>query len=294
MPYSLDGLNVVYANQPPTDGNDLLSGAPQSDLSLEIWDRLPFNLEDSHEQALSEEKHDMKKGAEDRAKEQGVFAGFEAGQQMWRHQSPQASGLSQNPFLPAINGNETLQLLLSTLLQQQQQQQQTAPQLPNLSIAQLLSQQQSMGMPPSFLSNPSVAPPPIVPASSSVGRSAPEDTPAGAAPPPSKRARLRKSSVSVSSPDSVDSPASPEASSTPMSAAEDKRRRNTAASARFRQKKKEREAALETRAKELQDQVNGLEKECETLRRENNWLKGLVVGVTGAGANQNGQSGTTN
>ncbi|KAE9394982.1 hypothetical protein BT96DRAFT_772183, partial [Gymnopus androsaceus JB14] len=58
---------------------------------------------------------------------------------------------------------------------------------------------------------------------------------------------------------------------------EDKRRRNTAASARFRQKKKEREAALEAKAKELQDQVTGLEKECETLRRENNWLKGLVV-----------------
>lgn len=70
--------------------------------------------------------------------------------------------------------------------------------------------------------------------------------------------------------------------STPVSAAEDKRRRNTAASARFRLKKKEREAALEGRAKELEGRVSELERECEGLRRENGWLKGLVVGVTGA------------
>jgi hypothetical protein len=49
-------------------------------------------------------------------------------------------------------------------------------------------------------------------------------------------------------------------------------------------KKKEREAALERRAKELEDRVVDLERECEGLRRENGWLKGLVVGVTGAGA----------
>jgi len=67
-----------------------------------------------------------------------------------------------------------------------------------------------------------------------------------------------------------------------IAAAEDKRRRNTAASARFRLKKKEREAALEGKAKELEARVSELEKECEGLRRENGWLKGLVVGVTGA------------
>ncbi|KAJ7273235.1 hypothetical protein C8J57DRAFT_1317221 [Mycena rebaudengoi] len=95
--------------------------------------------------------------------------------------------------------------------------------------------------------------------------------------PPAKRARSRKSSVSVSAVDSSEDP-----TTTPVSVAEDKRRRNTAASARFRLKKKEREAALETRAKELETRVNELERECEGLRRENGWLKGLVVGVTGA------------
>ena len=47
-------------------------------------------------------------------------------------------------------------------------------------------------------------------------------------------------------------------------------------------KKKEREAALEGKAKELELKVSELERECEALRRENGWLKGLVVGVTGA------------
>jgi hypothetical protein len=47
-------------------------------------------------------------------------------------------------------------------------------------------------------------------------------------------------------------------------------------------KKKEREAALAKKAKELETRVNELERECEGLRRENGWLKGLVVGVTGA------------
>ena len=75
-----------------------------------------------------------------------------------------------------------------------------------------------------------------------------------------------------------------------MTASEDKRRRNTAASARFRLKKKEREAALEKKAKELEIRVSELEKECEALRRENGWLKGLVVGVTGAGAVQQQQA----
>jgi hypothetical protein len=101
--------------------------------------------------------------------------------------------------------------------------------------------------------------------------------PESSTPPQVKRLRTRK--VSTSTVDEGDSP-------TPLSVAEDKRRRNTAASARFRLKKKEREAALEARARELESKVNELERECEGLRRENGWLKGLVVGVTGAAQQQ--------
>lgn len=107
-------------------------------------------------------------------------------------------------------------------------------------------------------------------------------------PPASKRARTNKSSITSDTPEPE--PESPIDNSTPANAAEDKRRRNTAASARFRLKKKEREAALEKKSKELETKVNELEKECEGLRRENGWLKGLVVGVTGGVAPQQNQA----
>lgn len=62
------------------------------------------------------------------------------------------------------------------------------------------------------------------------------------------------------------------------SAEEDKRRRNTEASARFRVKKKEREEALSRSANELAAKVTRLEARVEELERENRWLRGLIVG----------------
>lgn len=60
-------------------------------------------------------------------------------------------------------------------------------------------------------------------------------------------------------------------------AEEDKRRRNTAASARFRVKKKQREQALEKSAKEMTDKVSNLESKVSQLETENKWLKNLLV-----------------
>lgn len=62
-----------------------------------------------------------------------------------------------------------------------------------------------------------------------------------------------------------------------MAAEEDKRRRNTAASARFRIKKKQREQALEKTAKEMTDKVGVLENRVQQLETENKWLKGLIT-----------------
>ncbi|KAI1652318.1 hypothetical protein F4815DRAFT_486332 [Daldinia loculata] len=66
-----------------------------------------------------------------------------------------------------------------------------------------------------------------------------------------------------------------------LAAEEDKRRRNTAASARFRIKKKAREQALEKREKELSDKVGTLEGRIQTLETENKWLRELVMEKTG-------------
>ncbi|KAL2175244.1 uncharacterized protein P884DRAFT_247773 [Thermothelomyces heterothallicus CBS 202.75] len=62
-----------------------------------------------------------------------------------------------------------------------------------------------------------------------------------------------------------------------LAAEEDKRRRNTAASARFRIKKKQREQALEKSAKEMAEKVTMLEGRISALETENKWLKGLVT-----------------
>ncbi|OQO02957.1 hypothetical protein B0A48_11240 [Cryoendolithus antarcticus] len=60
-------------------------------------------------------------------------------------------------------------------------------------------------------------------------------------------------------------------------AEEDKRRRNTAASARFRVKKKQREQALEKQTKEMTEKVSSLEGKVQQLEMENKWLKGLIT-----------------
>jgi len=62
-----------------------------------------------------------------------------------------------------------------------------------------------------------------------------------------------------------------------QAAEEDKRRRNTAASARFRVKKKQREQALEKTVKEAQDKHTKLEARIAQLEMENKWLKGLIT-----------------
>ncbi|KAI1820016.1 hypothetical protein F4861DRAFT_93234 [Xylaria intraflava] len=66
-----------------------------------------------------------------------------------------------------------------------------------------------------------------------------------------------------------------------LAAEEDKRRRNTAASARFRVKKKAREQALEKREKELSDKVSALESRISSLETENKWLRELVMEKNG-------------
>lgn len=66
-----------------------------------------------------------------------------------------------------------------------------------------------------------------------------------------------------------------------VAAEEDKRRRNTAASARFRVKKKQREQALEKTAKDMSDKVNILETRIQQLETENAWLKGLITEKNG-------------
>ena len=65
-------------------------------------------------------------------------------------------------------------------------------------------------------------------------------------------------------------------SHTPLSK-EDKRRRNTAASARFRVKKKLREQALQQTADEMTEKAKAYENRVHELEREVKWLKELII-----------------
>ena len=64
-------------------------------------------------------------------------------------------------------------------------------------------------------------------------------------------------------------------------AEEDKRRRNTAASARFRVKKKMREQALERTVKETTEKNDALQARVSQLELENHWLRGLIMEKNG-------------
>lgn len=79
-----------------------------------------------------------------------------------------------------------------------------------------------------------------------------------------------------------------------MAAEEDKRRRNTAASARFRVKKKQREQALEKSAKEMSDKVANLEAKISQLETENQWLKKLILEKNDSSAAKEDGSKTCN
>ncbi|KAL8397011.1 hypothetical protein RB594_003927 [Gaeumannomyces avenae] len=91
--------------------------------------------------------------------------------------------------------------------------------------------------------------------------------------------RQRPTPAKASSPESSVSPHHPASfeDASRLAAEEDKRKRNTAASARFRIKKKQREQALEKSAKEMNDKVATLESRISQLETENKWLKNLIM-----------------
>jgi Basic region leucine zipper len=258
---SLQGLNIVQPEQQTaSDAQDLLAIQPHfPDLTaqLDLWTNLPF---ESDEPPM----HNDREKYQNQVPFSPTISNSEAGPTS-SVPSPVSPSIDLSQFL----GNFGIDAYSANAHA-------PSPALIGSSLAQLLALHP---LPVGAFTHP-----PAVGAIPAVPQSPP--------PPQVKRPRTRKASVSNTD-DQGESNESNPSNGTPVSIAEDKRRRNTAASARFRLKKKEREAALETRAKELEMKVNELERECEGLRRENGWLKGLVVGVTGAAAQQPTSLNTT-
>ncbi|KAJ3809025.1 hypothetical protein F5876DRAFT_44780 [Lentinula aff. lateritia] len=257
----IHGLNVIEPGHLDSGSQNLLLG-PFPDLSL--WTHLPFESEDGPVSAVTNDSGLGQLIEED--EEGGNDVGIEA-------------AAIHNGHINVVAGMAVNDEYLS--------QGQLPP--PSLDIDSLIS---SFGINPLVLAGQSqpaqqVAPvllavnvaaeplPSIVPQPMDVRLPHPQPTESTI--PSAKRQRSRKLSVGESS-QSMHMP-------TPLTTTEDKRRRNTAASARFRLKKKEREIALDKQTKELEARVDELEKQCERLRRENGWWKGLVVGVTGGAQN---------
>ncbi|KAG6920148.1 hypothetical protein DXG01_004914 [Tephrocybe rancida] len=262
MPPSLQGLNIVHPVLHNADSHDLLAGQSYPDLSaqLDLWTNLAF--EDDGPLSSKPDDAYRRKGHAEEEEEEAALASS--------HGSSSGAAAIHDGHTNVVTGTEQH---LPTQHHTQQ---------PAFDLSAFLA---GFGIDP-FSVPPVQAPAALTPSLAQLiamqGGSAPTLPASASSAPPAKRARTRKASVST-----VDSPEdmredTPGPSPSGVSAAEDKRRRNTAASARFRLKKKEREAALEGKAKELEARVSELERECEGLRRENGWLKGLVVGVTGA------------
>ncbi|KAL0956824.1 hypothetical protein HGRIS_002935 [Hohenbuehelia grisea] len=284
-PPNLLGLNVVQPLTHDSDSQDLLAG--HSFPELDLWANLAFENEDSHPPGRDDDSYGKKVAEDEDDEDSGlgvdgataihdghinVVTGTNIGTNApahppTQHEQPQPS-FDLNSLLSSFGNPFALPSFPPSQLPAA-----SAPSLVQL-LALHSAQAQMQAFPAPSPSSTTALPPPAATSTDAA--------------PPAKRARTRKASVTVST-TSLDSPTNSQEPSTPNTttppaAAEDKRRRNTAASARFRLKKKEREAALESKAKELEVKVNELERECEGLRRENGWLKGLVVGVTGAAA----------
>ncbi|KAK2464176.1 hypothetical protein APHAL10511_003633 [Amanita phalloides] len=258
-PSNLQGLNIVHPPAPAGDARDLI-GHPYHDLTaqLDLWTNLAF---DSDEGPVAKTDDDLgRKSADD---DDDISSPTLVDVDRPRQQSIDINnllaGFGIDPF--------------------------AVPQQPSSpTLAQLLALHTAH-----FAQPPTGSAAPVQQHKAKSTEKPAQTSVADEVSPPAKRARNRRTSETLA----AASPGPVTGEQTALLAAEDKRRRNTAASARFRLKKKEREAALEGKAKELETRVNELERECETLRRENGWLKGLVIGVTGVASAPQFTSTTT-
>lgn len=257
---------AAKTNEFLTDDQDLL-GSPDLAGQLDLWSSLVFSTDEpllSHT-STSEDNHKRKRGAEDESDDV--------------EPTPSAKRLSIDALTAPSSASGLLHQLPHTLMPNQFFEQGSLLQ-PGFDLPNFL---RGLGVDP-FMAPPNGGPTLSASALPLTLSSLSPSTPTSSAPTPSpasasttassKRPRAPRAKADASETEILDTGA----------VAEDKRRRNTAASARFRLKKKEREVALEKKSKELETRLTELERECEALRKENGWLKGLVVGVTNEAA----------
>lgn len=280
-PSNLQGLNIVHP--PQESGSQDLLAYPDLSAQLDLWTNLTFDSDESYVHGNGDAK--SSNTAEEEEGARSPLTGEKAIRDGHINVVTPTNVVVNQPHNPSNDAAQPFDLnsfLAAFAIERYGGQPSQLSHLPPLStsIAQLLSLHPNHAP---HGASPQYSPLTPRPSLNSEEFVSVEGT------------RTRKASTTtVDSPNYRDDSVSPsDAASNPLTAAEDKRRRNTAASARFRLKKKEREAALEGKAKELETKVTELERECEGLRRENGWLRGLVVGVTGAAQGSNASQSLT-
>lgn len=187
-------------------------------------------------------------------------------------------GFDYQNLLPVLsNDSFTQQLNLPVSPQQQQQQIRPSPAQRHTFIQPQPLTIQTQPQPQTILPHPTASPTIQTPSTSTAATQ--QQTFTSTLPPYLKRkASLIDYSASSSTSPSAESPSLGNGDDSSRNAAdEDKRRRNTAASARFRIKKKQREQALEGHAKELENKCQALQEKVNQLEMENKWLKNLIT-----------------
>ncbi|KAI6158728.1 hypothetical protein EDD17DRAFT_1763362 [Pisolithus thermaeus] len=199
--------------------------------------------------------------------------------------------INNNPFLPPPLGPtpqiapETYNYLIHALLALQRSAGHQHPQLHSGDHHPLpLGQQYSLAVPPTYGWPPLTAGPAVtsMAGQSPVGYSqvyhhnATNATPSFQIPPlqPTEASSSPPTSQPVAVPTQV---VETEQTDENVSITEDKRRRNTAASARFRVKKKMKTLNLERTVADITGRTEELEREAADLRRENGWLKEIIL-----------------
>lgn len=252
-PSNLQGLNIVHAAPQPNpylSDQDLLSVPPFPDLSaqLDLWTNLNFQSDEpliprkdsQSEKSGSDDDGDRYGLQEDDLQNNGRIAEASAHENVVTGtvippapvQTPVAGVPQFPPFdlgsLLAGFGIDPFQVPQLSAM---------SPAAAAPSLAQLLSYSAAAIRPGAI---PGVQPL-VQPAAAQASSHAASPAESASAYPTPKRARTRSSAdqspVDIASPESLEDDRS---SSAPFTPAEDKRRRNTAASARFRLKKKER------------------------------------------------------
>ncbi|KAJ2158841.1 hypothetical protein GGF46_003460 [Coemansia sp. RSA 552] len=301
--------NQLFSLNPDTTPQTPMLSTQELQDELALWGNAQFQLEPEARTRSntaaddSSSPTDDRQGSHQQQQQQGSWGFLDMTSQQRGHapyssalQSPAAATAQVNPLGFMMDSASTADLLNAITSPGTSHQAQHWAQIPGAqgraaehgagmaSLAHPQKQKQKQqGVSRAAAPQAQYRPAPIVPKSALLGDAAKSgDKPATPIMPAQsaavERKTLEKAKVAAATGSSeVDDQDQDQNQQRHVAAAEDKRRRNTAASARFRVKKKLKEQALERTAQEMAAKAEALEKRVQELETETRWLKSLIT-----------------